>query len=267
MRKYTVNNIQTQIKKGMKFNFIGFWGNKNDTENEKSLSNFYKTKIVFIEENGKELQFRCSEQFFMYLKAKLFKDDDIATKILDTSLPNKEYQNLGRKVKNFDQSVWDSHKYDLMKKVVTHKVNQNNKIKKYLLETPPNTIFVETSPFDTVWGIGMTKKDRNNKTTNWKNPNLWKGENLLGFILTEIHEELLAELPRIDSWEELSKCKSDTHILDIDLHYGCGWILPKNRKDSDKFYLSTHSFYASEYKHSTELLQRCGFNVSLKSWG
>lgn len=74
------------------------------------------------------------------------------------------------------------------------------------------------------------------------------------------------ELVIIDSWEELSQCKSNTHYLEIDLKYGCGWIIDKGNED-DKLYLSTHTFYEDRFIESTEILQRYGFNVELKSWG
>ena len=44
---------------------------------------------------------------------------------------------------------------------------------------------VEASPVDKIWGIGMAKTDEN-----INNPSRWKGENLLGFALMEVREEL-----------------------------------------------------------------------------
>lgn len=73
----------------------------------------------------------------------------------------------------------------------------------------------------------------------------------------------------IDSWWELAHCKSKTHILDIDVRHGCGWIYLKNADNDDKewcekiHYLSTHTFYEECIKISTDLLQACGFNVEL----
>lgn len=72
----------------------------------------------------------------------------------------------------------------------------------------------------------------------------------------------------IESWEELAKEESPTHILEIDVK-GCnGWIRPKddNEDNCGKHYLSTHTFYGSEFKHSTKVLQSCGFNVELANW-
>lgn len=73
----------------------------------------------------------------------------------------------------------------------------------------------------------------------------------------------------ISSWEELSKEQSDTHYLEIDLEYCNGWIHPKVEGEDcykDRYYLSTHSFYGSQYETSTKILQSCGFDVHLENW-
>ena len=31
-------------------------------------------------------------------------------------------------------------------------------------------------------------------------------------------------------------------------------------------YLSTHTFYGLEYKHSTKILHACGFDVEIDNW-
>lgn len=69
----------------------------------------------------------------------------------------------------------------------------------------------------------------------------------------------------IKSWEELNKCKSDTHSLEIDLVMGRGRV--KSKTDSeDSVYLSTHSFYESSYKYTTQILNDRGFNVEIDNW-
>lgn len=73
----------------------------------------------------------------------------------------------------------------------------------------------------------------------------------------------------IRTWEELSEQESPTHILNIDID-GCnGWVIPKDNKEGDwsgEYYLSTHTFYGSQYKQSTKILQDCRFNVELANW-
>jgi len=72
----------------------------------------------------------------------------------------------------------------------------------------------------------------------------------------------------ISNWDELRGLESATHILDIE--DSCGWIKSKVESDEsywdDNHYLSTHTFYGSNYTYSTRLLQSCGFNVQLENW-
>ena len=78
-------------------------------------------------------------------------------------------------------------------------------------------------------------------------------------------------MPRkIKSWEELVGLESEKYKLEIDLKYGCGWIVPKSENKETKenyyehhIYLSTHTFYPSHYEWSTKILQEHGFDVEL----
>ena len=73
----------------------------------------------------------------------------------------------------------------------------------------------------------------------------------------------------IKTWDELKECTSETHILEIDVEGGNGWVHPKvSDKDSWKghHYLSTHTFYEGTHKDSTEMLQACGFDVEIANW-
>ncbi|SHF05931.1 conserved hypothetical protein, ribA/ribD-fused [Chryseobacterium takakiae] len=91
---------------------------------------------------------------------------------------------MGRKVKKFDLDIWNEHKYEIVKKGNFLKFSQNEGFKEFLLSTD-NKILVEASPYDTIWGIGMLETDPNTK-----NPVQWNGENLLGFALMEVRDEL-----------------------------------------------------------------------------
>jgi ribA/ribD-fused uncharacterized protein len=64
------------------------------------------------------------------------------------------------------------------------KFSQNEKFKEFLLSTN-DKILVEASPYDTIWGIGMLETD-----PRAQNPSQWDGENLLGFALMEVRDEL-----------------------------------------------------------------------------
>lgn len=68
-------------------------------------------------------------------------------------------------------------------------------------------------------------------------------------------------------WADLAQVpESETHRLEIDVEGCSGWI---HRKDGNEYlgrYLSTHTFYGTNYKGMTRLLRHCGFNVTLANW-
>ena len=51
-----------------------------------------------------------------------------------------------------------------------------------------NKHFVEASPYDKIWGIGLNMDDPKSH-----DPNQWEGQNLLGKCLDEVREILLEE--------------------------------------------------------------------------
>lgn len=154
--------------------YVLFWGT--------IFSNFAHTPYISFD----GIKFSCTEQEFMYRKAKLFNDEEIANKILKTSDP-KVIKFLGRKVKNFDNVIWDNIRYDVMYSACYSKFTQNEKAKKELLSYP-NKEFVEASPFDRIWGIGLGEYDYRANDSNQ-----WKGKNLLGKIITQIRDEIMSE--------------------------------------------------------------------------
>ncbi len=73
----------------------------------------------------------------------------------------------------------------------------------------------------------------------------------------------------VGHWSDLAAMpESETHRLEIDVE-GCnGWIYEKKPRFERKLphYLSTHTFYGSNYLRATRLLRSCGFNVTLANW-
>jgi ribA/ribD-fused uncharacterized protein len=137
-------------------------------------------KSVFTVDN----HYFCCEQFMMFKKAELFNDINIMQEILESSNP-KEIKALGRKVSNFDSKIWNEHKRDIVFQGNFAKFSQNQELKDMLLNTR-GTILVEASPYDNIWGVGLEESD-----SRINSPQTWKGENLLGFALTEVREYLL----------------------------------------------------------------------------
>lgn len=124
-------------------------------------------------------QFHNTEQFMMYYKAILFKDETMADMILNTSSP-KLCKQYGRQVINFDNDVWA----EKCEKIVTNgcylKFTQNEELKQLLLSTD-NKMLVEASPYDKIWGIGLRESDALQTPMEY-----WKGENKLGRCLMTV---------------------------------------------------------------------------------
>lgn len=127
--------------------------------------------------------FCCAEQYMMACKARLFGDEGIRRQIMESSDP-EEIKGLGRKVANFDRDIWDHSKYAIVVEGNLCKFKQNHELAEYLLSTG-DAVLVEASPYDTVWGIGLSQD-----SPEAQNPTLWRGENLLGFALMEVRDGL-----------------------------------------------------------------------------
>lgn len=177
--KYTLQNSIEKFQRKESLDFLFFWGHTVKDEITKSC--FSQWFPIRFEENG--IVYKTAEHYMMAGKARLFNDDEILEKVLCSETPN-EAKSLGRKVKNFDPKLWDKHKYDIVKKANLLKFSQNQKFEEFLLSTN-DKILVEASPYDKIWGIGMLESD-----PRAQNPLLWDGENLLGFALMEVRDEL-----------------------------------------------------------------------------
>lgn len=126
-------------------------------------------------------RFNNSEQAFMWEKANFFNDKEISNKILNTTVAH-EAKALGRKVRNYDDSKWSKVRFDFMYDVCLEKFSQNEKLKEQLLQ---DSNFVEASPYDKIWGIGMAEHQEG-----IEDPSNWKGQNLLGKVLDNVKETL-----------------------------------------------------------------------------
>lgn len=180
--KYSNQNIIEQYEKeNESLKYIFFWGhqpNKDGSIGKSCFSQWWQSD--FKVDN---VVYKTAEHFMMAEKARLFNDEDIFEKIINTNHPN-EVKKLGRKVKNFNPEQWDDSKFGIVKAANFYKFSQTPELKKFLLSTG-NRIIVEASPVDAIWGIGMAKND-----AGIENPNNWKGENLLGYALMEVRDEL-----------------------------------------------------------------------------
>lgn len=130
-----------------------------------------------------DFKFKNAEQYMMYRKADHFHDDEIASEILRCDNP-RDMKALGRKVSGFDTKEWDLVKRDMVTVANILKFGQNRSLLKRLTDTG-DTILVEASPYDKIWGIGLTMED-----PRALDETKWQGENLLGKVLMHVREQL-----------------------------------------------------------------------------
>lgn len=183
--KYSIHTIKEAFDTGKQdLKYVFFWGHTPSKDGSVTKSCFSQWWELDVTIDGQV--YKTAEHWMMAEKARLFNDPVILEKIFKTSHPNQA-KKLGRKVSGFDPETWDAHKYEIVKEGNYHKFSQHIDIKEFLLKTG-DRILVEASPYDTIWGIGLGK----NKS-DIENPHIWKGENLLGFALMEIRDQLLEE--------------------------------------------------------------------------
>lgn len=140
----------------------------------------------------KNIVFNCCEKAMMWEKAMLFGDKAIALEILKEDKPAK-HKELGRKVRNFNSDVWDANCKQIVYNINKAKFTQNKKLLKILMDTAGTTL-VEASPYDKIWGIGLSA-DHPNAGDRSK----WPGKNWLGEVLTKLRDDLEAQKNVVDS--------------------------------------------------------------------
>ncbi len=157
--------------------YIMFWKPK---ETNGAFSQWYPSEF---EEKG--IVFSNAEQYLMYHKALLFNDKKTAAHILKARCPNM-IKSLGRQVSNFNEEIWELNREKIAIEGNYLKFSQNYDLLEFLFKCPDGVDFVETSPYDRIWGIGFKKDVALKHKREW-------GRNLLGKVLKLVKEKLHQE--------------------------------------------------------------------------
>lgn len=178
--KYTVEIIKQITDRNRDLPIFYFWGH---TPNPKKITAacFSQWYDCWFEVDG--VQYHTTEQYMMASKARLFGDEELLQAIMEALTPF-DYKKLGRKVRGFVAEAWDAKKYETVVKGNKAKFSQNPALKEFLLSTG-DSILVEASPYDSIWGIGLGREDAEKGGVSQ-----WKGENLLGCALMEVRDWL-----------------------------------------------------------------------------
>jgi len=119
------------------------------------------------------VEFKTAEHYVMWHKAMMMGDEISAAKIIEAETP-AEVKKIGRGVKPWNEQKWVSVREDVVRRALELKVSQHRDIQSRLLGTN-QSILAEASPYDKVWGIGLSARDENAA-----DPSKWRGLNLLG---------------------------------------------------------------------------------------
>jgi ribA/ribD-fused uncharacterized protein len=168
------------VNHGNSVKYLFFWGHQKPAEgvSKTCFSQWYESPF----EVGKN-HFMTAEHYMMYHKALLFNDQEAVNKLLKATNPGLA-KKIGREVRGFDQQIWEENRSDIVVAGNMAKFSAYPEMKDFLLNTG-DRILVEASPVDRIWGIGLDQQH-----PDCPNPNNWKGENLLGFALMEVRDQL-----------------------------------------------------------------------------
>lgn len=132
----------------------------------------------------KVFKVNCCEQWMMFCKAVMMKDNKTAAAILKLAHP-RDQKKAGRKIKPWDEALWVKWRKPVVFEGNWAKFTQHADLKAKMLSFPKDKRFVEASPLDQIWGIGRAEDD----PLSWEEKS-WNGLNLLG----EVHDEVRAKL-------------------------------------------------------------------------
>jgi ribA/ribD-fused uncharacterized protein len=158
-----------------------FWGHrppKGGGVGQGCLSQWYPAPFT-----ADGVRYATAEHYMMAGKARLFGDAEAERLVLASDDPGKA-KGAGRKVRCFEQDTWAAHRYDLVVAANTAKFGQHPPLRNHLLGTGER-VLVEASPYDTIWGIGLSATQ-----PEARHPAQWRGLNLLGFALMDVRREL-----------------------------------------------------------------------------
>jgi len=186
--KYAIGGDSLLVRRSKKKEYIPekftyFW------RCQSPFSQHFKCEFVI---DGR--MYNCTEKWIMQQKCTVFGQLELAEKIMqmEDSKAMKRATS-GKSIPNFSQSIWDRYSYGIVHEGNMHKFAQNLEL--YLaLKGTKGTSLVEASPCDIVGGCGCREHEPAAKQRE-----TWRGFNLLGEILTEVRDELMAN--RLQSGE------------------------------------------------------------------
>ena len=178
---YTLDWLKAQIAAGNTFKYVYFGGHtpkQADVVDKSCFSQWFDSSFSL---DG--INYATAEHYMMAEKARLFGDEANRIRIIHSRTP-AEAKTLGRNIRNFEEAMWLAQRFDIVVRGNVAKFSQHPVLAAYLRGTGQRVI-VEASPYDAIWGIGLTAHD-----AAASDPLQWRGLNLLGFALMQVREAL-----------------------------------------------------------------------------
>lgn len=180
--KYNIEWLKSSIGNDFQPKYLFFWGHTPKGKDEIGKHVFSPWYASEFEVDG--LFYKSAEHWMMAKKSLLFEDETAFENIMSCDKVGAA-KALGRAVKNYDDTVWNENKFDIVVEGNIHKFGQSKELNEYLLNTG-DSVLVEASPVDAIWKIGLSQD-----SPKAMHPDTWRGENLLVFALMEARDYLI----------------------------------------------------------------------------
>ena len=159
---------------------LGFW---QAGEANGYLSNWSDAGFELMER-----RFSTTEHWIMWQKARVMGDESTAAAILKAHGP-KQAKALGGQASPYDDVVWCDVREELAYVGVRETFLQNPDLARQLLATG-DLVLAEASPYDHVWGVGISVSDKG-----FSDMTGWNGQNLQGRICMRVRADLRMLMP------------------------------------------------------------------------
>ncbi len=176
--------LVSEVRAGSRIKYLHFWGHRPRPDGSigaSCLSQWWPSPFVV---DGR--RYATAEHWMMAAKARLFQDAGAERAVLAAEHP-AQAKKAGRLVRGFDEETWERERFRIVVEGGVHKFAADPALRAFLRNTGER-VLVEASPVDRVWGIGLTADDEAAR-----DPERWRGLNLLGFALMEARAELTGE--------------------------------------------------------------------------
>ncbi|MFG3112349.1 NADAR family protein [Streptomyces tendae] len=175
--------LVARVRAGARIKYLCFWGHRplpDGSIGPSCLSQWWPSPFTV---DG--VEYATAEHWMMAGKARLFADAEAERRVLAAAHPAGA-KKAGRLVRGFDEAVWERERFRIVVEGSVHKFASDPALRAFLLGTG-GRVLVEASPVDRVWGIGLAADDEAAR-----DPERWRGPNLLGFALMAARERLRA---------------------------------------------------------------------------